>query len=167
MKYIEGNVKRHQKKWNNLCFESGSLRISKRQSDWRKVSRVLATWYSVLVSNIWWKHEAAYWHCFCFTSVRQGIFVMIRRLQMTNRGSIFFNDKSIFEESCFHSLAAKWYDVRLVVALVKQGSALSARGWVTARLISRWHLSGLVAVASNACEVTLEIDFHGRGLNET
>ena len=65
------------------------------------------------------------------------------------------------------SLAAEWYDVRLVVALVKQGSALLARGWVTARLISRWHLSGLVAVASNACEVTLWIDFHGRGLNET
>ena len=54
-------------------------------------------------------------------------------------------------------LAAEWYDVRLVVALVKQGSALLARGWVTARLISRWHLSGLVAVASNACEVTLWI----------
>ena len=65
------------------------------------------------------------------------------------------------------SLAAEWYDVRLVVALVKQGSALLARGWVTARLISRWHLSGLVAVASNACEVTLWIDFHGQGLNET
>ena len=65
------------------------------------------------------------------------------------------------------SLAAEWYDVRLVVALVKQGSALLTRGWVTARLISRWHLSGLVAVASNACEVTLWIDFHGRGLNET
>ena len=59
------------------------------------------------------------------------------------------------------SLAAEWYDVRLVVALVKQGSALLARGWVTARLISRWHLSGLVAVASNACEVTLWINFHG------
>ena len=58
-------------------------------------------------------------------------------------------------------------DVRLVVALVKQGSALLTRGWVTARLISRWHLSGLVAVASNACEVTLWIDFHGQGLNET
>ena len=132
MKYIEGNVKRHQKKWNNLCFESGSLRISKRQSDWRKVSRVLATWYSVLVSNIWWKHETAYWHCFCFTSVRQGLFVMIRRQQMTNRGSTFFliYDKSIFGESCFHSLAAEWYDVRLVVALVKQGSALLARGWM-------------------------------------
>ena len=65
------------------------------------------------------------------------------------------------------SLAAEWYDVRLVVALVKQGSALLTCGWVTARLISRWHLSGLVAVASNACEVTLWIDFHGRGLNET
>ena len=65
------------------------------------------------------------------------------------------------------SLAAEWYDVRLVVALVKQGSALLTRGWVTARLISRWHLSGLVAVASNACEVTLWIDFHGQGLNET
>ena len=26
--------------------------------------------------------------------------------------------------------AAEWYDVRLVVALVKQGSALLARGWV-------------------------------------
>ena len=57
--------------------------------------------------------------------------------------------------------------IRLVVALVKQGSALLARGWVTACLISRRHLSGLVAVASNACEVTLWIDFHGRGLNET
>ena len=34
-----------------------------------------------------------------------------------------------------------------VVALVKQGSALLTRGWVTARLISIWHLSGLVAVA--------------------
>ena len=42
-----------------------------------------------------------------------------------------------------------------MVALVKQGSALLARGWVTARLISRWHLSGLVAVASNACEIVL------------
>ena len=31
------------------------------------------------------------------------------------------------------SLAAEWYDVRLVVALVKQGSALLARGWVTAQ----------------------------------
>ena len=53
------------------------------------------------------------------------------------------------------------------VHIVEQGSALLARGWVSARLISRWHLSGLVAVASNACEVTLWIDFHGRGLNET
>ena len=65
------------------------------------------------------------------------------------------------------SLAAEWYVVRQEVALVKQGSALLACGWVTACLISRLHLSGLVAVASNACEVTLWIDFHGRGLNET
>ena len=65
------------------------------------------------------------------------------------------------------SLAAEWYGVRQEVALVKKGSALLALGWVTARLISRWHLSGLVAVASNACEVTLWIDFHGQGLNET
>ena len=56
------------------------------------------------------------------------------------------------------SLTAEWYVVRQEVALVR---------WVTARLISRWHLSGLVAVASNACEVTLWIDFHGQGLNET
>ena len=59
------------------------------------------------------------------------------------------------------SLTAEWYVVRQEVALVKQGSALLALGWVTARLISRWHSSGLVAVASNACEVTLWINFHG------
>ena len=88
---------------------------------------------------------------------------MTSRLQMTNRCSIFFSFMT--NPSCFHSLAAEWYDVRLVVALVKQGSALLTRGWVTACLISRWHLSGLVAVASNACEVTLWIDFHGQGLN--
>ena len=65
------------------------------------------------------------------------------------------------------SLTAEWYGVRQEVAVVKQGSALLLRGWVTACLIPRWHLSGLVAVASNACEVTLWIDFHGQGLNET
>ena len=37
------------------------------------------------------------------------------------------------------SLTAEWYGVRQEVALVKQGSALLARGWVTARLIPRWH----------------------------
>ena len=65
------------------------------------------------------------------------------------------------------SLTAEWYVVRQEVALVKQGSALLTFGWVAARLISRWHLAGLVAVASNACEVTLWINFHGQGLNET
>ena len=37
------------------------------------------------------------------------------------------------------SLTAEWYVVRQEVALVKQGSALLARGWVTACLIPRWH----------------------------
>ena len=66
-----------------------------------------------------------------------------------------------------YTIRFQYLDVRLVIALVKQGSALLACGWVTARLIYRWHFPGLVAVASNACEVTLWIDFHGRGLNET
>ena len=68
-----------------------------------------------------------------------------------------------FQGSFFsYTIRFQYLDVRLVIALVKQGSALLACGWVTARLISRWHFPGLVAVASNACEVTLWIDFHGR-----